>query len=216
MRNCPWSYLICNMRHAWIAWVVHNWLIMGSNFAGIWGTWKNYISCIGEWFHCVGGHYLILIHCICCWYHHNLYLFCKFSKNLTSLTFLGNLDGLEKLSIDGMLNTPYYKSTPVVTDSVLATISGEMRYVSIYLMKLSLDHYCFWFLNAITQQFTLLTFIFSLCDMQLTPTFGHRHTTGCIRHRSLAHRRHATSRIFRVGTRSGGKLYGQRPQGSMQ
>mmetsp|Transcript_25162 Transcript_25162/g.44067 ORF Transcript_25162/g.44067 Transcript_25162/m.44067 type:complete len:467 (-) Transcript_25162:133-1533(-) len=48
-------------------------------------------------------------------------------KNLTSLTFLGNLDGLHKLSIDGMLNQPYYKSTPVVNDSVLATISGEMN-----------------------------------------------------------------------------------------
>ena len=48
------------------------------------------------------------------------------SKNLVSLTFLGNLDGLKKLSIDGMLNTHYNKSTPVVNDSVLATISGEM------------------------------------------------------------------------------------------
>lgn len=48
-------------------------------------------------------------------------------KNLTSLTFLGNLDGLKKLSIDGMLNTPYYKSTPVVNDAVMATISGEMN-----------------------------------------------------------------------------------------
>ncbi|KAL3807742.1 hypothetical protein ACHAXA_008376 [Cyclostephanos tholiformis] len=47
-------------------------------------------------------------------------------KKLTSLAFLGNLDRLHKLSIDGMLNTPYHKSTPVVTDDVLATISGEM------------------------------------------------------------------------------------------
>jgi hypothetical protein len=45
---------------------------------------------------------------------------------LTTLTFLGSLDRLHKLSIDGMLNTPYYKSTPVVTDSVLAIISGEL------------------------------------------------------------------------------------------
>ena len=50
----------------------------------------------------------------------------SYSKNLVSLTFLGNLDGLKKLSIDGMLNTHYNKSTPVVNDSVLATISGEM------------------------------------------------------------------------------------------
>jgi hypothetical protein len=48
------------------------------------------------------------------------------SKKLISLTFLGNLDRLHKLSIDGMLNTPYYKSTPVVTDSVLAIISGKL------------------------------------------------------------------------------------------
>jgi hypothetical protein len=33
---------------------------------------------------------------------------------------------LQKLSIDGMLNTPHRKSTPVVNDVVLATISGEM------------------------------------------------------------------------------------------
>jgi len=46
------------------------------------------------------------------------------SKNLTSLAFLGNLDRLQNLSIDGMLNAPNKKSTPVVTDSVLATISG--------------------------------------------------------------------------------------------
>ena len=48
------------------------------------------------------------------------------SKKLTSLAFLGNLSKLHKLSIDGMLNTPHHKSTPVVNDVVLATISGEM------------------------------------------------------------------------------------------
>lgn len=48
------------------------------------------------------------------------------SKHLTSLSFLGNLDRLQKLSIDGMLNTPYYQSTPVVSDKVLGIISGQM------------------------------------------------------------------------------------------
>lgn len=47
-------------------------------------------------------------------------------KHLTSLTFLGNLDRLQKLSIDGMLTSPNHKSRPVVTDSVLSMISGEM------------------------------------------------------------------------------------------
>ena len=47
-------------------------------------------------------------------------------KHLTSLTFLGNLDRLQKLSIDGMLTSPNHKSRPVVTDSVLSIISGEM------------------------------------------------------------------------------------------
>ncbi|KAL7552966.1 hypothetical protein ACHAWF_016197 [Thalassiosira exigua] len=48
-------------------------------------------------------------------------------KNLTSLAFLGNLDRLQKLSIDGMLNTPSDKSTPIVDDSLMGTISGEMN-----------------------------------------------------------------------------------------
>lgn len=60
-------------------------------------------------------------------------------KHLTSLTFLGNLDGLQKLSIDGMLNTPYYKSTPVVDDSVLATISGEMNSLRSLVIATQLD-----------------------------------------------------------------------------
>lgn len=53
-------------------------------------------------------------------------LFFLHCKNLTSLTFLGNLDRLQKLSIDGMLNTPNHKSKPVVSDNVLSMISGEM------------------------------------------------------------------------------------------
>jgi len=60
-------------------------------------------------------------------------------KNLTSLTFLGNLDGLQKLSIDGMLNQPYYKSTPVVNDGVLAIISGEMNSLRSLVIATQLD-----------------------------------------------------------------------------
>lgn len=60
-------------------------------------------------------------------------------KQLTSLTFLGNLDKLQKLSIDGMLNTHYDKSTPVVTDSVLATISGEMNSLRHLIIATRLD-----------------------------------------------------------------------------
>jgi len=60
-------------------------------------------------------------------------------KNLTSLTFLGNLDGLQKLSIDGMLNTPYYKSTPIVNDSVLAIMSGEMNSLRSLVIATQLD-----------------------------------------------------------------------------
>lgn len=60
-------------------------------------------------------------------------------KQLTSLTFLGNLDGLQKLSIDGMLNTLHYKSTPVVNDSVLATISGEMDSLRSLVIATQLD-----------------------------------------------------------------------------
>ncbi|KAL9181615.1 hypothetical protein ACHAXT_010420 [Thalassiosira profunda] len=48
-------------------------------------------------------------------------------KQLTSLSFLGNLDGLQKLSIDGMLGASHRQSMPVVNDHVLGIISGEMR-----------------------------------------------------------------------------------------
>ena len=65
--------------------------------------------------------------------------FVAFSKQLTSLTFLGNLDGLQKLSLDGMLNQPYYKSTPVVDDAVLATISGEMNNLRSLVIATQLD-----------------------------------------------------------------------------
>ena len=61
------------------------------------------------------------------------------SKQLESLSFLGNLDGLQKLSIDGMLNTPYYQSTPVVNDSVLAIISGEMNSLRHLVIATQLD-----------------------------------------------------------------------------
>mmetsp|Transcript_28710 Transcript_28710/g.65343 ORF Transcript_28710/g.65343 Transcript_28710/m.65343 type:complete len:461 (+) Transcript_28710:300-1682(+) len=48
------------------------------------------------------------------------------NKQLTSLTFLGNLDRLKKLSVDGMLNSRG-KSTPQVTDETLGIIAGEMH-----------------------------------------------------------------------------------------
>lgn len=60
-------------------------------------------------------------------------------KQLTSLTFLGNLDGLQKLSIDGMLNTPSRKSKPVVNDSVLAIMSGELNSLQSLVIATQLD-----------------------------------------------------------------------------
>ena len=49
------------------------------------------------------------------------------SKHLISLSFLGNLSGLQKLSIDGMLSSPQRSSmTPVVSDSTLGIISGKL------------------------------------------------------------------------------------------
>ena len=46
------------------------------------------------------------------------------NRKLTSLNFLGNLDCLKTLSVDGMLNG---KSTPRVTDETLGVIAGEMH-----------------------------------------------------------------------------------------
>ena len=60
-------------------------------------------------------------------------------KNLLSLSWLGNLTKLNKLSIDGMLNTPYYKSTPVLTDKTMATISGEMKSLRSLIIATRLD-----------------------------------------------------------------------------
>mmetsp|Transcript_6221 Transcript_6221/g.15483 ORF Transcript_6221/g.15483 Transcript_6221/m.15483 type:complete len:472 (+) Transcript_6221:259-1674(+) len=60
-------------------------------------------------------------------------------KQLESLSFLGNLDGLQKLSIDGMLNTHYNQSTPVVNDNVLAIISGEMSSLRHLVVATQLD-----------------------------------------------------------------------------
>lgn len=60
-------------------------------------------------------------------------------KNLTSLTFLGKLSNLTKLSIDGMLNIPHHKSSPVVTDDVLEAMSGEMKSLRTLVIATRLD-----------------------------------------------------------------------------
>mmetsp|Transcript_18007 Transcript_18007/g.36905 ORF Transcript_18007/g.36905 Transcript_18007/m.36905 type:complete len:466 (-) Transcript_18007:126-1523(-) len=60
-------------------------------------------------------------------------------KNLQSLSWLGPLTKLNKLSIDGMLNTPYYQSTPVVTDKTIAILSGEMKSLRSLIIATRLD-----------------------------------------------------------------------------
>eukprot|EP00970_Alexandrium_tamarense_P000027 scaffold6_cov190-Alexandrium_tamarense.AAC.23 len=60
-------------------------------------------------------------------------------RNLLSLSFLRRLPNLTLLSIDGMLNTPHYKSTPVVSDDVLGIISGEMKSLRTLIIATRLD-----------------------------------------------------------------------------
>ena len=60
-------------------------------------------------------------------------------KHLTSLSFLGKLANLSKLSLDGMLNTPHHKSTPVVDDGAIATIAGEMKSLQHLVIATRLD-----------------------------------------------------------------------------
>jgi hypothetical protein len=69
-----------------------------------------------------------------------LFLARERSKNLSCLSFLGNLNGLNKLSIDGMLSSPNRPCmTPVVTDDTLGIISGKMTSLRSLVIATKLD-----------------------------------------------------------------------------
>lgn len=59
-------------------------------------------------------------------------------KHLSSLAFLRRMPHLERLSIDGMLNVPRHKSSPVITDDVMECLS-DMKSLTELVVATRLD-----------------------------------------------------------------------------